>query len=283
MAYEHEGMHAETLLYMLIQSPATRPPSCIAMPKWDVLAKRWEAESAENSNEVLRIPAGKVTMGHNDVEDDDDKFQSPSDWANHEFGWDLENPQIQVEVKAFKVDVMPISNADYLSFAQKTGLKLDKDSAPASWFMADDGKWNVRTLYGAVGFDIAGRWPVQASKNELEAYAAWKGGRLPTEPELRAFWEHEKGARPMGERANVGFKNWHPIPYVPIELRETMNADRSGPRRPRLTTPASPCMDITAVSGNGPLRPLRGSRGIPRASSTPATQPISSITSITLW
>lgn len=226
MAYEHEGMHAETLLYMLIQSASTRAPSCIAQPKWDVLAKRWEAEAAENLNEVISIPAGKVVMGHDDVEDDDHKFRSPEDWADHEFGWDLENPKITIHVKAFKIDALPISNADYLAFARATGLDLNKDSAPASWVQMENGEWKARTLYGPVGFDIAGRWPVQASKNELEAYAAWKGGRLPTEPELRAFWESEEGSRPAGERANVGFKNWHPVPYVSSRLGILLAAKR---------------------------------------------------------
>jgi formylglycine-generating enzyme required for sulfatase activity len=211
MTYEHEAMHAETLLYMLIQSAATRPPTCLATPQWDVLAKRWGIEAASNTNEVLSIPAGQVEVGHDDAEDEDEQYTSPDAWAGHEFGWDPENPRISVHVPAFKVDALPISNGDYLDFAGKTGLVLTKDSAPASW-VQKDGEWRVRTLYGPVGFDVAGRWPVQASKNELEAYARWKGGRLPSEVELRAFWAHEDGARPAGERANVGFKNWHPVP-----------------------------------------------------------------------
>lgn len=211
MTYEHEAMHAETLLYMLIQSSSTRAPHCLAAPQWDILAKRWASEEAYNLNEVLSIPAGSVDIGHNDVEDDDDKYVDSANFETHEFGWDLENPRINVQVKAFKIDALPISNAEYLNFAKAINLTLTKDAAPASW-VEEKGEWKVRTLYGPVGFEVAGRWPLQASKNELEAYAAWKGGRLPSEPELRAFWVHEDGARPSGPRANTGLQNWHPIP-----------------------------------------------------------------------
>ena len=70
----------------------------------------------------------------------------------------------------------------------------------------------VRTLYGYVSMSVAGDWAVLTSYDDLETYAKWKGGRLPTEPELRLFLDtydvgHEGGA-------NIGFRNWHPVPSV---------------------------------------------------------------------
>jgi formylglycine-generating enzyme required for sulfatase activity len=55
---------------------------------------------------------------------------------------------------------------------------------------------------------IAQHWPVLTSYDSLCAYARWKGGRLPTEPELRLFFDsyHHPDA------GNVGFRNWHPTP-----------------------------------------------------------------------
>ena len=85
------------------------------------------------------------------------------------------------------------------------------DALPASWQQVD-GEWKVRSLAGPLDFDIAGQWPLMASKIEIDAFARWKGGRLPTEAELRLLWENEQGPRPSGIGANVGFKNWHPIP-----------------------------------------------------------------------
>lgn len=65
-------------------------------------------------------------------------------------------------------------------------------------------------MYGPVSLDVAKDWPVLTAYDDLAAYARAKGGRLPTEPELRLFLDtfdvgHDGGA-------NVGFRNWHPVP-----------------------------------------------------------------------
>ena len=65
-------------------------------------------------------------------------------------------------------------------------------------------------MYGLVSMEIAAQWPVLTSYDDLVLFAAFKGGRLPTEPELRLFLDlydvgHEGGA-------NIGFRNWHPVP-----------------------------------------------------------------------
>jgi len=57
---------------------------------------------------------------------------------------------------------------------------------------------------------IAAHWPMLTSYDDLSAYASSKGGRLPTEAELRLFLDtydvgHEGGA-------NIGFRNWHCVP-----------------------------------------------------------------------
>ena len=203
MTFEHEAMHAETLLYMLIQSTSTRPPTAVATPQWDVLVKRWVEERV--SNKVLRIDGGEVALGHRDLESEDERFPSGNGWEDHEFGWDNEHPITHVSVKPFKVDALPINNNEYKAFLG------DSHDIPASWIEVN-GQIMVRTLYGPVGFDVAGLWPLTASKVEIDAFAKSKGGRMPTEAELRLLWEHPEGPRPAGELANVGFKNWHPVP-----------------------------------------------------------------------
>lgn len=67
-------------------------------------------------------------------------------------------------------------------------------------------------MYGPVSMDIAQHWPVLTSYDHLLMYATSKGGRLPTEPELRLFLDtYDVG---FAGGANVGFRNWHPIPSV---------------------------------------------------------------------
>ena len=208
MTYEHEIMHAETLLYMLAQSDLTRPPTAVATPEWDILAKQW---SRADENKVLHIPAGTVVLGHDDLEAEDAKYPTVKGWEDHEFGWDCEHPSVPTQVGSFNVDSLVVTNDDYLAYLESIKTDFTSNNLPASWVRVD-GRWKVRSLYGPLGFEIAGKWPLMASKLELEAYAKSKGGRLPTEAELRLLWENENGPRPSGPTANVGFKNWHPIP-----------------------------------------------------------------------
>lgn len=210
MTFEHEAMHAETLLYMLAQSPLTRPPSTIATPQWEILAEKWNREAIPNK--ILEIKGGTIEIGHRDLESEDVDHPTAESWKDHEFGWDNEHPRVAVQVKPFKVDSLPISNNDYLAYLKYIKADLNKvDELPASWVQVD-GEWKVRSFYGPVGFEIAGRWPLMASKVEIDAYAKSKGGRMPTEAELRMLWASEEGPKPDGGLANIGFKNWHPIP-----------------------------------------------------------------------
>jgi formylglycine-generating enzyme required for sulfatase activity len=216
MAYEHEAMHAETLLYMLLQSPMTLPPATV--PNWATLSVRWSAERAAaeaagaNTGRIA-VLASTVVMGHDDAEANDDQPTDPA----HEFGWDNEHPQIAVAVGSFVAEALPVTNAEYLDFLQGTSAP-----APASWVKVDD-EYFVRSLFGPVSFEHAGTWPLMASQDELTIFAASKGGRLPTEAELRALWQHPGSPRPAGKGANVGFKNWHPVPPTPTTKDESGN------------------------------------------------------------
>lgn len=214
MGYEHEAMHAETLLYMLLQSPMTRAPT--ATPQWEVLAEHWDAEAtrakAHGYAGVLDVPATTVVLGHDDAEAED----ASSSPADHEFGWDIEHPATSVSVGAFKAEALPVTNGEYFEWVRAIGAlpALSEVSAPASWVRID-GEWHVRSLFGPVPMSLASGWPLMASRDELCAYAASKGGRLPTEAELRALWAHPAGPRPAGATANVAFRNWHPVPPMP--------------------------------------------------------------------
>ena len=57
---------------------------------------------------------------------------------------------------------------------------------------------------------VAHLWPVVTDCNSLSAYATDRGGRIPTEAELRLFFDKFEICYEEGR--NVGFRNWHPIP-----------------------------------------------------------------------
>ncbi|KAF8893888.1 C-type lectin protein [Infundibulicybe gibba] len=208
MTLEHEGFHIETMLYMLIQraGTGTLPPPGFIIPPFELLTLQWNSTPPPSSQSVILGPA-TVTLGHEDSEADDKHPDLMSDLDGHIFGWDNENPSRVVHVNAFKAEWRPVSNREFEAFWRGAGK--GRVTLPKSW-VEEEGSLKVRTMYGPVSMDIAQHWPVLTSYDDLCTYAQSKGGRLPTEPELRLFLDtydigHENGA-------NSGFRNWHPIP-----------------------------------------------------------------------
>ncbi|CAK5262132.1 unnamed protein product [Mycena citricolor] len=202
MTLEHEAMHAETLLYMLLQraGSGTLPPSGFVTPPWESLAEQWDSEPAPHNSSIVLGPE-MVVYGHDDLEDEDDAVA-----GDHEFGWDNEHPKRQTQVGQFRIEWRPVTNGQFYRFWTTTSEDV---ALPASWVEVD-GEMRVRTLYGPIPMKIAKNWPVLTSYANLSKYAVVQGGRLPTEAELRLF--NAKFSAGHGGGENVGFRNWHPVP-----------------------------------------------------------------------
>lgn len=207
MTFEHEAMHAETLLYMLLQraGTGTLPPPGFAAPHWQALSKAWNEAVLPQSATVTLGPA-TVELGHDDNEPQDGQVVDQP-VRDHEYGWDNEHPRRAVDVGKFSIEWRPVTNGEFYAFY--TGQGRGKVDLPASWIEEND-TVKVRTLYGPIEMEFAEHWPVIASYNDLSTYATVKGGRLPTEPELRLFYD--KFAAGYTGGANMGFRNWHPVP-----------------------------------------------------------------------
>jgi len=119
----------------------------------------------------------------------------------------MENPARTVDVAEFRISWHPVTNGELYQFYKEGGK--DKIDFPASWVEEGD-EIMVRTLYGPVSMDIAQKWPVMTTYDTLSIYAIVKGGRLPTEAELRLFLDKFDSGYEGG--SNVGFRNWHPVP-----------------------------------------------------------------------
>lgn len=76
VGFEHEVMHIETLLYMMLQSDKTLPPPHMGVPNFERMAKK--AFESRVVNEWFDVPAQDITIGMNDPEDGTD---------NVPFGW----------------------------------------------------------------------------------------------------------------------------------------------------------------------------------------------------
>jgi len=210
LGFEHEAMHLETLLYMLIQSERVLPPPNTVKPDFEALAKQSATIAVEN--EWFTIPEAKVDIGLDDAESKDS--------TKRYFGWDNEKPRRSVNVKSFRAKARPITNGEYAVYLTRTG----KTAIPASWCeqpttngkamqngkrdsvvnghhngtngttQITDGKY-VRTVYGTIPLRLALDWPVMASYDELVGCAQWMGGRIPTMEEARSIYSYVDSLR----------------------------------------------------------------------------------------
>ncbi|RDW69485.1 hypothetical protein BP6252_08505 [Coleophoma cylindrospora] len=222
IGFEHEIMHLETLLYILLQSDKTLPPTSIT-PDFEADARR--AKAARVPNQWFKIPSQTITIGLDDPDDN-------SGPDNH-FGWDNEKPSRQASVKAIEAQGRPITNEEYARYLEQT----NQSKIPASWAETKiketpyqngttnghsngytnghasghqnggtngypsghtetpltkeflEGK-SVRTVYGLIPLKFALDWPVFASYDELAGCAKWMGGRIPTAEETRSIYKY---------------------------------------------------------------------------------------------
>ncbi|GAA2152907.1 ergothioneine biosynthesis protein EgtB [Nocardioides koreensis] len=208
MVEQHEQQHVETMLAThqlrdgspILGHGAPLPPGR-PVPEGSVL-----------------VPAGPATLG---VDGD----QEP---------WSLDNerPAHTVDLPAFRIGRVPVTNAQWQEFVAAGGYDEQRWWSPRGWahrleaglerplFWAADGS---RRRFGLVE-DIAPDEPVQhVCFFEAEAYAAWAGARLPTEQEWEkaCAWDPERGRRrrwPWGDTewtpalANLGGDALRPAP-----------------------------------------------------------------------
>lgn len=199
---------------MCAQVPAgkLRPAPAFTTPDWKALSQEWkrqiQAESRSAVDTTISYEATQIEIGHDDY-DHLDK-QTPYD-AAHTFGWDNESPKRTVDVPAFKVSLLPISNGDYLDFWQSKSDSEKKEMLPGSWKLDEEGNISIKVLTAPslVPLEVARDWPLMTSGQQLAAYARSVGGRLPSEPELRRYIL-DNPVDHVG--ANIGFANWHPVP-----------------------------------------------------------------------
>jgi gamma-glutamyl hercynylcysteine S-oxide synthase len=114
------------------------------------------------------------------------------------FAYDNERPRHAVELGAYRIDRAPVTNAQYLEFVEDGGYTRRELWTEEGWTVREREGWQ-RPLYwtadgGERRFDsvepLAGELPVMhVSWYEADAYARWRGARLPTEAE----WEHAAG------------------------------------------------------------------------------------------
>ncbi|KAI8332910.1 hypothetical protein BC941DRAFT_402124 [Chlamydoabsidia padenii] len=214
MCFEHEAMHLETLLYMLLQSPNINPPP-VAAPSWWYAQQQQQQKQDKILSQAPMIPFDDnnmtVQLGHDDDEANDGIMTT----EHVEFGWDNEHPKRMVPVSAFEIQSRPVTNGEYYEFWK---TQDNNDSLwPASW-TNDNGVPKIKTCFGLCDFSVGVNWPVQVSGVQADAYGDAKGMRLPTEEEMVLFrktmehkWPMKDDDKPGRDAANIGFASWTPL------------------------------------------------------------------------
>ena len=213
MVEQHEQQHVETMLAThqlrdgtpLLGAGAALPPAR-PVPHDSVL-----------------VPAGPFRLGV-------DAETEPGSLDN-------ERPAHDVDLAAYRIGRVPVTNAEWAQFAAAGGYDDPQWWSARGWahrteaglrrplFWAEDGS---RRRFGMLE-EIPPDEPVQhVSYFEAEAYAAWAGARLPTEQEWEkaCAWDPELGRRrrwPWGDSewtpalANLGGTALRPAPVGAYE------------------------------------------------------------------
>jgi iron(II)-dependent oxidoreductase len=212
MVVQHEHQHDETMLatLQLMDGDGYRPSA--------------PAPGGGGSGTVLPedvlVPGGPFVMGTDD-----------EPWA-----YDNERVAHEVDVPAFRIDTTPVTNAAYAEFVADGGYREPRWWTEAGWawrreaglehpeFWLADGpdRWS-RLRFGLIE-PLPPDQPVQhVCWYEADAFARWKGKRLPTEAEWEkaASWDATAGTKrryPWGDepptpaQANVGQGHFEPAP-----------------------------------------------------------------------
>jgi iron(II)-dependent oxidoreductase len=193
LVLQHEYQHQETLCYLLHLLPSTmkkRPAQDVS--RLFVSAGREQSSSPE----MVTVAAGPFEMGA----------------MTGSFVYDNELPRHRRELPAFKIDRLLTTNAEYASFIAEGGYdrrecwseegwswrEREGWQAPLYWQREAVDTWRVRGLFDEASLEA--QHPVTGiSWYEAEAYARFRGKRLPTEAEWEraAAWDaaHQQGSR----------------------------------------------------------------------------------------
>ncbi|KAL7749401.1 hypothetical protein RI367_005272 [Sorochytrium milnesiophthora] len=272
LAFEHECMHLETLLYMLVQMPkgSLNLPTNPHILSLSTLAQ----SEAACSTHFISVPAQTIHVGMDDPEADDLDEDKP---LPAQFGWDNEKPRRAVDVPAFHIQSRPVTVGEYHQFLrcmEEERKQCTAELMPGSWTEDGDNSLAVRTVYGPVAIDQVLDHPACVSYLQAEAYCDWlnkrndaqgsqQSFRVPTEYELGLFYElHGHGRLRLGKgnSVSVDLGSAHP-------LQDLLSAVTTK------TAAKFPCKTQTCAGtcGAAPTRISSGNFGLQSWMTTPAS------------
>ena len=183
LGFSHEQQHQELLLTDILHLMAQSP----LRPAYDAALPAPATSSEIQPMDFIPFDGGVVQIGR------------PASEDPHDFAFDNESPRHEVYLRPYRLADRLVTNGEWLAFMADGGyakpefwlsegwaqVRAEGWMAPFYWRDGPDGTWDSLTL--------AGPQPIQRdapvvhiSYYEADAYAHWRGLRLPTEAE----WEH---------------------------------------------------------------------------------------------
>ncbi len=237
LGLQHEQQHQELLVYDVKRILGGNP----IFPAYQDVSPRNVSENNENTLPVKWLSVGE---GVYDIGD-----QS----KGKKFTFDNEHGAHKVYLHAYEVQSRLVTNGEYLEFIKDDGYKQFKywlsegwdwakrqeSKNPMYWFLIDGAWMNYQLVGGLQPIDMNA--PVtHISYYEADAFARWKGLRLPTEfewetaakkysadvPQKANFVENEKYSPSKASEDNYQFfgdawewtsSSYMPYPYFTIE------------------------------------------------------------------
>ncbi|HEY5977228.1 MAG TPA: DinB family protein [Solirubrobacterales bacterium] len=147
MLLAHELQHNETMLQLLQMVDGYALPSDV--PDLDARNDASTSGRSQGGGETVMVEAGTYEIGA----------------GPRGFAYDNERRRHEVDLDAFEIDRLPVSNGRYAEFLEETG-----GEPPLYWERSSDPDLPV----------------IHVSWQEADAYARWAGARLPTEHEWEA-------------------------------------------------------------------------------------------------
>ena len=198
MVAQHEYQHNETILQTLqlkLGEPYRAPRAIVIPdPTFNVAV-----------GTMVQFPGGPVPIGTFD----------------RAVAYDNERPRHVVELRPFRIDVAPVTNAQYVEFIEDGGYQRPELWSDAGWAWKEADAANAPKYWSREGsawhsrmFDrsrpVDPRRPVvHVSYHEAEAFARWAGKRLPNEFE----WEAAASFDPASGEQRLypwGIEPWTP-------------------------------------------------------------------------
>ncbi len=211
LGLNHEQQHQELLLTDILHAFAQNPLRPAYGPHVPFVVRGAEAMT------FVAFEGGETEIGH----------------AGNDFSFDNETPRHRAMLAPYRLADRLVTNAEWSEFIESGGYRnpllwlsdgwqraCDEGwQAPLYWQRVD-GAWHAMTL--SVFRPIDPNAPVaHVSYYEADAFARWRGKRLPTEAE----WEHAAGTQ-SAHHANLRDSNYlRPLAAVPEGALKQMFGD----------------------------------------------------------